>query len=113
MIKQLIRLKGLVVSATYRTYQYEVLHSSGEAEEPRQFHVQVSLDLFKNSPLKYQDGPLITRERLEAQLDGETQDSLARSPLKVTEPDILSYMERHYPPKARNWNGFRAPKERA
>jgi hypothetical protein len=111
MMKQLIRLKGCIVSDAFRTYDYEVVESAGESGEARQFHVQVSLELFRSTPLKYQDCPLLTRERLEEQLDQETPDSLARSSLHVTQPDIVSYMERHYPPKARNWNSFRALKE--
>ena len=111
MIKQLIRQTGLIVSETCRTYHYEVSSSSGESGEPRQFHVQVSLELFRNSPLKYQDGPLLTREHLEEQLDRETQGTLAGSSLNVTVPDIRGYMERHYPPKARNWNGYKTLRE--
>jgi len=113
MIKQLIRLTGLIVSETCRTYHYEVINSSGESGETRQFHVRISLELFRNSPLKYQDGPLLTREHLEAQLDRESQGAPAGSPLNVTVPDIQGYMERHYPPKARNWNGYKTLRERS
>jgi len=101
---QQIQLKGLVVSESCRTYSFQVIDPSGDT---RQFIVEVSLDLFTTSPLKFQDGPLISRELLLETLDAETPDGLANSKLTVSEPDIRGYMERHYPPKARTWNHFR------
>jgi hypothetical protein len=99
-----IQLKGLVVTDGCRTYSYQVLSPSGDT---RQFTVEVSLALFTTSPLKFQDGPLITRERLLEALHGETPAVLTSPKLNVSEADILAYMERHYPPKARTWNHFR------
>ena len=99
-----IQQKGLVVADGCRIYSYQVLSPSGDT---RQFTVEVSLELFTSSPLKFQDGPLITRERLLDALHSETTTVLASPRLHVSEPDILAYMERHYPPKARSWNHFR------
>jgi hypothetical protein len=99
-----IQMKGCAVSASSRTYSYEVVDPSGDA---RGFTVEVSLELFNTSPIKFQDGPLISRERLLEALAAETEDSRADARLDVLEPDIRGYMERHYPPKARSWNHFK------
>ena len=99
-----IQLKGLVVSERCRTYSFHVIDPSGDT---REFRVEVSLDLFTTSPLKFQDGPLISRELLLGTLEGESPGVAAHSRLTVSEPDIRGYMERHYPPKARGWNHFR------
>ena len=96
-----VQLQGVEVSERCRTYSYQVIDTSGDT---RHFTVDVSLDLFTTSPLKFQDGPLISRELLLAALEGETP---AASKLNVSEPDIRGYMERHYPPKQRNWNAYR------
>lgn len=99
-----IQLKNFVVSQKCRTYSYQVIDPAGEI---RQFTVEVSLDLFRTSPLKFQDGPLISRERLLGELEREAAGLLANGQLQVSEPDIRGYMERHYPPKARTWNAYR------
>ena len=98
--KDLIQFQGFAVSATDRAYHYVVIDATGET---RQFCVTVSLESFRKTPLKFQDGPLITLERLKQELEGETQESHAEARLKIGQPDIVSYMERHYPPKARTW----------
>ena len=97
-------MKGCAVSDRCRTYSYEVVDPSGDA---RGFTVEVSLELFNSSPIKFQDGPLISRERLLEALAAETEDLRAETKLDISEPDIRGYMERHYPPKARSWNHFR------
>jgi hypothetical protein len=99
-----IQLKSFTVSDRCRTYSYQVIDPSGDT---RQFTVEVSLELFRTSPLKFQDGPLITRELLLVELEREAPGLLAHGQLNVSEPDILGYMERHYPPKARTWNHYK------
>ena len=96
----MIQMEGFTVSTTSRTYNFRVIDPSGES---RQFAVRVPLESFRATPLKFQDGPLITRERLKQELDRETQELPAEANLNVGEPDIRDYLERHYPPKARNW----------
>jgi hypothetical protein len=104
MKQRQIQLTGFVVSATSRTYSFAVIDPSGDT---RQFQVDVLLELFSQSPLKFQDGPLITRERLEFELDQETADATANRQLSISEPDIVGYLKRHYPPKARAWNHYK------
>jgi hypothetical protein len=58
--------------------------------------------------LKFQDGPPISFERLKQELDRETQESHAEAHLNIGELDIQQYVERHYPPKARQkYPGFK------
>jgi hypothetical protein len=99
-LKILIRLENFLVSGTARTYHYEVTSEDGAS---RRFRVDVPLESFRLTPLKYQDGPLISRERLEQALDIETEQSHADAHLAVAVADINAYMTRHYPPKARGW----------
>ena len=99
-MKILIQMEGFTVSGTARIYNFQVINESGES---RQFRVRVPLDSFRTTPLKFQDGPLITRERLQQELELETTDLHAKPQLAVCESDIEAYMAKHYPPKARKW----------
>ena len=99
--KIMIQLEGFTVSRSCRTYNFRVTDAPGEF---RQFSVHVLLEWFRATPLKFQDGPLLTLERLKQELDRETGDSHAEAHLNVMKPDIVEYLERHYPPKARTWH---------
>jgi len=99
-MKMLVQSDGFTVSTTSRTYNFQVIDAPGES---RQFSVEVSLDSFRATPLKFQDGPLITRERLVQELARETEQSHAEVHMRIGNPDIVQYLERHYPPKARKW----------
>ena len=59
-MKILIQLEGFTVTSTSRTYNFRVIDEAGES---RRFCVQVPLESFRATPLKFQDGPLLTRER--------------------------------------------------
>jgi hypothetical protein len=76
--------------------------------ESRRFSVEVALESFRATPLKFQDGPLLARERVEQELQREALESRAEAHMKIGDPDIVRYIERHYPPKARKWS---APKQ--
>ena len=99
-MKIMIQLEGFSVSVHSRTYNFQVIDEAGES---RRFCVQIPLESFRATPLKFQDGPLITRERLLQELDLETQEAHAKTHLAVGESDIQAYMAKHYPPKARKW----------
>jgi hypothetical protein len=99
-----IQMEGFTVSGSARIYSFQVIDEGGES---RQFRVQVPLESFRATPLKFQDGPLITRERLQQELDQETAELHAKTQLAVCESDIQAYMEKHYPPKARKWTPTR------
>jgi hypothetical protein len=100
-MKVQIQSQGFTVSTSSRTYTFQVIEAPGES---REFSVEVPLKSFQATPLKFQDGPLITRERLERALDGETEESHAEAHMRVGDPDILQYLDKHYPPKARKWS---------
>ena len=99
-MKVQIQSHGFTVSTSSRTYTFQVIKAPGES---RKFSVEVPLKSFQVTPLKFQDGPLITRERLGQALDQETKESYAEAHMTIGDPDILQYLDRHYPPKARKW----------
>ncbi|HWP86046.1 MAG TPA: hypothetical protein VNN17_12695 [Terriglobia bacterium] len=102
-MKGFIQFQGFVVSRTDRAYHFVVTNGEGAS---RQFCVTVPLESFRKTPLKFQDGPLITLERLKQELEAETADSHANPRLSIGTLDIQGYLERHYPPKARTWTAF-------
>ena len=99
-MKTLIQSEGFTVSTTLRTYNFQVIDAPGES---RKFSVEVPLESFQATPLKFQDGPLITLEQLEQERGRETEASHAEAHMRIDDPDILQYLERHYPPKERKW----------
>jgi hypothetical protein len=99
MKEKQIQMDGVVVSEVCRTYSFQVIDSPLDS---RQFIVEVPLQLFIGGLLKFQDGPLITREKLIGELERELPEVPAGVRLEVGERDVISYMERHYPKK--NWN---------
>ena len=96
--KILIQFEGVDVSVTSRTYNFLVIDAPGQS---RHFRVRVSAELFRATALQFQDGPPISFERLQRQIDAETSESHAGSHLSIAETDIQEYMKRHYPPKDR------------
>lgn len=96
-----IQSQGFTVSSTARTYNFQVICAPGES---RKFSVEVLLESFQATPLKFQDGPLITHERLQQALEGETKESQVNAHMRIGNPDILHYLDRHYPPKVRKWS---------
>jgi hypothetical protein len=99
-MKVQIQSEGFIVSTISRTYNFQVTDAPGEY---RKFSVEVALESFQATALKFQDGPLITRERLEQELGRETEESRAEAQMRIGGADISQYLERHYPPKARKW----------
>jgi len=99
-VKLQIQSQGFTVSSTARTYNFQVIYAPGEL---RKFSVEVLLESFQATPLKFQDGPLITHERLQQALEGETEESHVKAHMRIGDPDILQYLDRHYPPKVRKW----------
>ena len=97
-MKTMIQLEGFTVSLTSRTYNYRVTYAPGDS---RLFAVHIPLESFRATPLKFQDGPLVTRERLEFELGRDLQGEFTEANLSVSEPDILTYLDKHYPQKIR------------
>jgi len=97
--KILIQFEGVDVSVTSRTYNFLVIDAPGQS---RHFRVRVPAELFRATALQFQDGPPISFERLQREIDAETSDSShAGTHLSIAETDIHDYLNRHYPPKAR------------
>ena len=90
-----IQYVGFNVAASGRIYNFDVI----DTKEAREFTVKVQAEAFRPAGLKLQDGPNICFARLKQELQGETQESRARSDLSIGEPDIQDYLNRHYPGK--------------
>ncbi len=91
-----IQYLGFIVAATSRTYNFRVIDAP---DETREFTLKVQSEVFRSTPLKFQDGPDICFARLKRELDGETQESRAEPNLDIGEQDIEEYLQRHYPRK--------------
>jgi SPX domain protein involved in polyphosphate accumulation len=90
-----IQYVGFNVAASSRTYNFDVL----DPKAAREFTVQVQSEAFRPARLKLQDGPGICFERLEQELERETQKSRAEAHLSIRERDIQEYLEGRYPRK--------------
>ena len=97
-MKILIQYTGFIVSPISRTYNFHVIDAPGES---RQFTVQVPSESFRLTPLKFQDGPAICFERLQHEIDVETQELHAEAALNISGSDIQDYLDRHHPRKLR------------
>jgi hypothetical protein len=93
-MKILIQYEGFTVSPISRTYNFHVI----DAGESRRFTVQVPSELFRLTPLKFQDGPAICFERLQHEI--ESQELHAEAVLNVSASEIQDYLDRQHPPKA-------------
>jgi SPX domain protein involved in polyphosphate accumulation len=91
-----IQYVGFNVAASSRIYNFDVLDTR---EEAREFTVKVQSEAFRPARLKLQDGPGICFERLEQELERETQKSRAEAHLSIRERDIQEYLEGRYPRK--------------
>ncbi len=94
----LIQFEGCTVAAASRTYNFQVVDAPGQS---RYFSVQVASELFRAALLKFQDGPPISFERLQREIDRETAESHAEAHLNIGETDIQEYLNRHYSAKDR------------
>ena len=89
-----IQYVGFNVAASSRIYNFDVLDTH---EEAREFTVDVQSEASRPARLRAQDGPGICFERLEQELEGETQESRAEAHLSIGERDIQEYLEGHNP----------------
>lgn len=92
----LIQYEGFIVSLGSRTYNFRVICVPGQE---RRFTVHVSMESFRSTRLKFQDGPNICFGRLKQELADETEDSHAAACMNIGEQDIQTYLERQYPRK--------------
>ncbi|HUS09696.1 MAG TPA: hypothetical protein VMZ30_04445 [Pyrinomonadaceae bacterium] len=103
-----IQMEGVEVSEVCRAYTYQVLDAPSNS---RRFRVEIPLSLFNTGLLKFQDGPLITREKLISELERELPRVPAALQIQVGERDVITYMERHHPRKSENWNRYKQVEE--
>ena len=94
----LIQYEGFDVASASRVYNFLVIDSPGVS---RQFTVDVPSESFRSTPLKFQDGPSISLQRLKQELhkEKETEKVHAEAHLNIGDQDIQEYLERHYPRK--------------
>ena len=90
-----IQYVGFKAAASSRTYNFDVI----DPKEAREFTVQVQSEAFRPARLKLQDGPGICFERLEQELERETQKSRAKAHLSIRKRDIQEYLEGRCPRK--------------
>jgi len=91
-----IQYVGFDNAVRSRIYAFHVIDSSLET---REFTVKVQAGAFGAGSLRLQDGPGICFERLQRELETETQELRAEAHLHIGEPDIQEYRARHYPRK--------------
>ena len=100
-----IQYRGFSLEATSRIYAYRVI---GSPQGAREFTVDVQNDAFRSPPLRIQDGPGMCYARLKQELDRETDESPAKTCLRITQYDIQVYLEKTYPKPVKKWaNGAR------
>ena len=90
----LIQYEGFIIADASRVYNFVVIEAPGVS---RQFTVGVPSESFRLTPLKFQDGPSISLQRLKQELGRETEKAHAEAHLHIGEQDIQEYLERHYP----------------
>jgi hypothetical protein len=88
-----IQYIGFNVAASSRIYNFDVID---KVEEAREFTVNVQSEAFRSTHLKFQDGPGICFERLEQELERETQKARAEAHLSIGKRDIQDYLEGRY-----------------
>ena len=91
-----IQYEGFIVVGASRIYQFSV---TGALAGPGQYSVGVSLESFHSTPLRFQDGPPISFQRLKQELDQETEALHSDLRLDIGGNDIQEYLERQYPRK--------------
>ena len=86
-----VQYEGFVVSAASRVYTFLVTDA---LQQGRQFTVKIAAESFRSTPLKFQDGPAISYERIKQELAGEPP---VKVQLEISAADIEDYLKRHYP----------------
>jgi hypothetical protein len=92
----LIQYEGFIVSGSSRSYKFRVIERPGEE---RQFTINVSLESFRMTSLKFQDGPHICFARLKRELADEAGISPDKTGVKISEQDIQDYINQQNPRK--------------
>ena len=91
-----IQYRGFEQAETSRVYNFVVTEG---VEDARAFTVKILLTIFRNTGLKFQDGPEICCDRVKRELAGETEESRAASHLTINAGDTQDYLDRRHPRK--------------
>jgi hypothetical protein len=92
----LIQYVGFIVSRGSRSYNFRVIDRPGEE---REFTINVALESFRLTALKFQDGPDLCFARLKRELADEAVTPQAKTAVIISEQDIQIYIEHQYPRK--------------
>ena len=92
----LIQYVGFIVSRASRSYNFRVIDRPGEE---REFTMNVALESFRLTALKFQDGPDLCFARLKRELADEAVTPHAKTAVSISEQDIQIYIEHQYPRK--------------
>jgi len=93
-----IQYIGFNVAATSRIYNFRVADKEGAT---RDFSVKILLASFRNSLLKFQDGPELCHGRLKQALESETAETPVKPSLNIELRDTEDFLRRRYPRKRR------------
>lgn len=91
-----IQYRGFANAETSRVYSFVVTEG---AEDAREFTVKIQLTVFRNTSLKFQDGPEICSDRLKRELAGENEETRAASHLTINAGDTQEFLDRRHPRK--------------
>jgi hypothetical protein len=91
-----IQYVDFVLSDDTRRYTFDVIDAAGKN---REFSVIVPIAAFGRSGLRAQDGPGLCYARMVQELERETVDSRAETPLLIRDQHIQEYLSKQYPRK--------------
>lgn len=92
----LIQYLGFIVARNARCYNFRVVDRPGEE---REFTIDVALESFRLTTLKFQDGPDLCFTRLKRELSEEAETPHSKTSVTISEQDIQIYIEHQYPRK--------------
>ena len=92
----LIQYLGFIVAQGSRCYNFRVIDRPGDE---REFTINVALESFRLTALKFQDGPDLCFTRLKRDLASEAEPPQTNTDVTISEQDIQSYIDQQYPRK--------------
>ena len=92
----LIQYVGFNVARGSRCYNFRVIDRPGEE---REFTINVALETFRLTSLKFQDGPDLCFARLKRELADDAATPRVKNSVTISEQDIQVYIEHQYPRK--------------
>ena len=93
-----IQYVGYQPQPNVRTYTFRVIDALVEA---REFKVSIKTESLSNNKFKYQDIPDLCFTKLKRDLTFETEENPLPLRFTVSDAELQSYVEEHYPAKSR------------